>query len=61
VQAPVANAAVMLRACKLDLLRHCSNVSVGDGRKITCLNQNQSKLTVRCRTAMNVTAPIRNR
>jgi hypothetical protein len=49
----------MLRACKLDLVRHCGNVAVGDGRKLACLNENAPRLTVRCRTALKVTAPIR--
>jgi hypothetical protein len=56
---PIVNAAVMLRACKLDLIRHCAGVEVGDGRKLACLNEHAPKLTVRCRTALNVTAPVR--
>jgi hypothetical protein len=56
---PVANAAVALRACKLDLVRHCSNVAFGDGRKLACLNERADNLTVRCRTALKVSAPIR--
>ena len=53
------DAAVMVRACKLDLIRHCRNAELGDGRKIACLNEHMADLTVRCRTALKVTAPIR--
>ena len=53
------DAAVMIRACKLDLVRHCRNAELGDGRKIACLNEHMADLTVRCRTALKVTAPIR--
>jgi hypothetical protein len=49
----------MVRACKLDLIRHCRNAELGDGRKIACLNEHMADLTVRCRTALKVTAPIR--
>jgi len=58
-RAPVANAAVTLRACKLDLVRHCASVPVGDGRKLACLNDHNAELSIRCRTALKVTAPIR--
>jgi hypothetical protein len=53
------DAAVMLRACKLDLVRYCGNSEIGEGRKLACLNENASRLTIRCRTALKVTAPIR--
>lgn len=53
------DAAVMLRACKIDLVRHCAGAPAGDGRKLACLNEHQGSLTVRCRTALRVTAPIR--
>lgn len=53
------DAAVMVRACKLDLIRYCRNAELGDGRKIACLNEHMANLTVRCRTALKVTAPIR--
>jgi hypothetical protein len=52
------DAVVMLRACKLDLLRHCREVDVGDGRKLACLNEHQDALTIRCRTALKVTSPL---
>jgi hypothetical protein len=58
-KAPVANAAVMLRACKLDLVRHCRGVEPGGGRALACLSANEANLTVRCRTAMKVTSPLR--
>jgi hypothetical protein len=53
------DAVVMLRACKRDLIRHCRDVPVGGGRKLACLNAHRDHLTIRCRTAMKVTAPIR--
>jgi outer membrane biosynthesis protein TonB len=56
---PVVDAAVMLRACKLDLIRHCRDVPPGEGRKVACLMDNSDHLTIRCRTALKVTAPIR--
>ena len=49
----------MLRACKLDLFRYCRNTEAGDGRKLACLNEHMPELTIRCRTALRVTAPIR--
>ena len=56
---PTVNAAVALRACKLDLVRHCGNVAFGEGRKLACLNERAEDLTIRCRTALKVSAPIR--
>ena len=53
------DAAVMVRACKLDLVRYCRNAELGDGRKIACLNEHMANLTVRCRMALKVTAPLR--
>jgi hypothetical protein len=55
----VANAVVMLRACKLDLIRHCHGVKPGDGRELACLAAHESSLSPRCRMAREVTAPIR--
>ena len=57
-KAPVIDAAVMLRACKLDLVRHCHGVGVGDGKVIACLTAHEDDLTFRCRTAMKVTKPL---
>jgi hypothetical protein len=51
--------AVMIRACKIDLMRYCKNAPPGDGRKLACLNAHGPNLTVRCRTALKVSAPIR--
>lgn len=58
-KAPLINAAVVLRACKLDLLRHCIRVQPGGGRRLACLTAHSSSLTIRCRTAMNVTSGLR--
>jgi len=51
----VVSAAVMLRACKLDLLRHCHGVEPGGGRDLACLVAHGDHLTIRCRTALKVT------
>jgi hypothetical protein len=59
LKAPIANAAVTLRACKLDLIRHCRGVEPGGGRELACLAAHESSLTIRCRTARQVTAPLR--
>ena len=56
---PVVNAAVVLRACKLDLVRHCGDVAFGEGRKLACLSERAENLTMRCRTALKVSAPVR--
>lgn len=58
-KAPLVNAAMMLRACKLDLIRHCRGVSPGSGRELACLAAHKSGLTIRCKTAMKVTSPLR--
>jgi hypothetical protein len=58
-RAPLVNAAMMLRACKLDLIRHCEGVNPGGGRELACLAAHNADLTFRCRTAMKVTAPLR--
>jgi len=51
--------AVMLRACKLDLIGHCAGVQPGAGRELACLRAHDEGLTVRCRMALKVTAPLR--
>jgi hypothetical protein len=53
------DAVVMVRACKLDLMRYCRDVELGEHRKIACLTEHMPKLTVRCRTALKVTSPLR--
>lgn len=58
-QATIVDAAVMLRACKMDLVRHCRGVQPGGGRALACLTANQSDLSIRCKTAMKVTSPLR--
>lgn len=55
----VVNAVVMLRACKLDLVRHCHGVKAGDGRELACLAAHESELSPRCRMARKVTEPVR--
>lgn len=51
--------AVMVRDCKLDLIRYCTGVQPGGGREVACLTAHTDGLTFRCRTALKVTAPLR--
>jgi hypothetical protein len=53
------DAVVMVRACKLDLIRYCRDAKLGEHRKIECLTAHMPKLTARCRTALKVTSPLR--
>jgi hypothetical protein len=53
------DAVVMVRACKLDLIRYCRDAKLGEHRKIECLTAHMPKLTMRCRTALKVTSPLR--
>jgi hypothetical protein len=53
------NAVVMLRACRLDLLRHCRGIEPGGGRELACLAAHEGALTARCKVARGVTAPLR--
>jgi hypothetical protein len=56
---PLIDAAVMLRACKLDLVRHCTGVQPGGGRELACLVAHADGLTIRCRAALTVAGPLR--
>jgi hypothetical protein len=56
-KAPVADAVVMLRACKLDLIRHCRGIPIGT--ESACLTAHEAGLTVRCRMARKITSPLR--
>jgi len=58
-KAPAANAVVTLRACRRDLLTHCKDVQPGGGRELACLAAHENELTVRCKMARRVSAPIR--
>ena len=57
-KAPVVDAAVMVRACKLDMIRHCRGVGVGGGKMLACLTAHEETLTFRCRAAMKVSSPL---
>jgi hypothetical protein len=57
-KAPVVDAAVMIRACKLDMIRHCRGVGVGGGKMLACLTAHEDSLTFRCRAAMKVSSPL---
>ena len=55
----VIDAAVVLRACKLDMIRHCMGVQPGGGREVACLAAHGDGLSIRCRAALQVSAPLR--
>jgi hypothetical protein len=57
-KAPIVDAAVMIRACKLDMIRHCRGVGVGGGKLLACLTAHEENLTFRCRAAMKVSSPL---
>jgi hypothetical protein len=57
-KAPVIDAAVMIRACKLDMIRHCRGMGVGGGKMLACLTAHDENLTVRCRAAMKISSPL---
>lgn len=57
--APVVMTAVIGRACMRDLLLHCRDIKVGDGRKIACLMERGPALAPLCKTALKITAPVR--
>ncbi len=57
--APVVMTAVIGRACLRDLLLHCSDIKVGDGRKIACLLERGPALSPLCQAALKITQPVR--
>jgi hypothetical protein len=42
----------LAKACGADIQKYCSKVNLGAGRIRHCLNQNQSKVSAQCRTAV---------
>jgi hypothetical protein len=57
--APIVMTAVIGRACMRDLLMHCRDIKVGDGRKIDCLMARGDKLALMCKAALKITDPVR--
>jgi hypothetical protein len=57
--APIVMTAVIGRACMRDLLMHCRDIKVGDGRKIDCLMARSDRLAVMCKAALKITDPVR--
>ena len=57
--APVVMTAVIGRACMRDLLLHCRDIKVGDGRKIACLMERGPALAPLCKAALKITEPVR--
>lgn len=44
-----------INACEADADKHCLNVKPGEGRIVSCLRKNESKLTKECTTALKET------
>ena len=44
-----------IKACEADADKHCLNVKPGDGRIISCLKKNESKLDKKCTAALKDT------
>ena len=57
--APVVMTAVIGRACMRDLLLHCRDIKIGDGRKIACLMERGPALAPLCQAALKITDPVR--
>jgi hypothetical protein len=48
----VAALAYVANECAEDLNQHCSNVAVGQGRLLDCLEKNDKNISTRCRSAL---------
>ncbi len=44
-----------IKACEADADKHCLNVAAGEGRIVSCLRKNESKLTKECTAALKET------
>lgn len=44
-----------IRACEADADKHCLNIEPGEGRIVSCLRKNESKLTKECTSALKET------
>jgi len=51
LQRVVAALAYVDNECDADLKKHCASVEAGEGRLLTCLEKNESKLSDRCKQA----------
>ena len=51
----VAALAYLVNECGDDLDKHCSGVPAGEGRLLDCLNQNEKKVSRRCKQALKDT------
>jgi Cysteine rich repeat len=51
-QAPLLDVAIMVRSCRRDLVRICSEVQPGGGRELACLVAHRDELRLRCRLAL---------
>ncbi len=52
LQRAVAALSYAANECRDDLKTYCSNIKPGEGRLLTCLEKQQSKLSKRCNQAM---------
>lgn len=57
--APIVMTAVIGRSCMRDLMLHCRDSKVGDGRKIACLMERGPALSPLCKAALKITEPVR--
>ena len=57
--APIVMTALIGRSCMRDLLLHCRDIKIGDGRKIACLQERGPALSPLCKVALKITDPVR--
>ena len=50
----VSGLSYLANECHDDLVNHCQNVEIGEGRLATCLLDNKDKLQSRCATAIDL-------
>lgn len=48
----VASLRYAVTGCGDDLKKFCGNVEVGEGRLLTCLDENEKKVSGRCKQAL---------
>jgi len=44
-----------IKACEADADKHCLNIKAGEGRIVSCLRKNESKLNKECKSALKET------
>lgn len=48
----ITNLSYAINECMDDLNNYCSGIEAGEGRLLDCLNQNEAKISIRCKTAL---------